>query len=206
MSILKKVLFLFLIGTILSLYSCSFFYGTCEDDPDIYNELISISKIQHIRTEGDVLTTSSISRRSYGGFRIEFDTRRTSYQKTRFSIFSSAYALDCSEADILLKNKYPVSIKIITINDLDENTRAGSIVNSRFILPFSTTNTEQTRFNKDNVRRKEFSIYTHEPVFYLDFRIRPSLTPFPEDIQFRIEMELNTGEIWIEETSIIETL
>lgn len=212
MGVFKKTVFLLVIGIALSLglYSCSLFIGgTCEDDENINTELTSISKTQHIDSSEDLIERfSSIPRNRYGGFRVFFNTKRVAqnqFPQKPFSIFPSAYALDCNESDIYLKGNYPVSIQIFTVNDLDENTKAGDLVNDYFVMPFQTTGTENTQFDENDVTRSRFSIYTHQPNFYLDFIVRPSLTPYPEDIQFRIEIKLNTLRTWIETTSIIET-
>ena len=193
-------------GTFLN--SCSLIYGTCEDEEDIKTKLIAISDVKHVSSPNrvEVNSSSNISRRQYGGFRIECDTEILSFYKPNFSLVSSAYALDCNEADIVLRDTYPISARVITLYDLDDNTKAGDLANQYFILPFRTTDENRTIFDIEDVKKTPFDPYYHEPTFYLEFRIHTTLTPHSErNIQFRVEMEMNNGEFWIEETPLLIT-
>lgn len=208
MGVFKKTIFLLIVGIVLSLglYSCSLTYGTCGEVKDISTALVDISKITNITIfESPFNEEFPIGRSQYGGFYTEWETQTLAYEQWQkpFSLFSSAYALSCDEPDIYLKEVYPVKVRIITINDLDENTKAGSLANQYFILPFNTIDAERTQFDIKDVQKSRFDIYS--PTFYLKFRIHTSLTPYEADIQFRIEITLNNGEVITRETSVVKT-
>lgn len=207
MGVFKKTVFLLVIGIALSLglYSCSISYGTCGDVKDIPTALVDISDLINVTIfETRFNEEIPIGRSQYGGFYTEWETQTLAYEQWQkpFSLFPSAYALSCDEPDIYLKEVYPTEVKIITLNDLDENTQAGSLANQYFILPFNTINAEKTQFDIEDVKRSRFDTYSEK--FYLKFKMN-SLTPYEADIQFRIEITLNNGEIIIRETSIVKT-
>ncbi|WP_375560462.1 hypothetical protein ACE193_22665 [Bernardetia sp. OM2101] len=208
MSILKKTIFLLSIGIIVSLglYSCSVTYGTCDETTDSPISIIDVLDVKQIARNSNgyiyELDSTRVDVQSYKGFVIKFETHRLAYQNSfdkPFSIFSSAYALSCSESTVYLKEVYPKSIKIYTVYDLYRNVDVGSLVNRYFSLPFPTQNDNETEFVLSEVVRERFDDDIDFP-FELEFYLYPSPQRSYGVAKFRIELELNNGEIFDIET------
>ncbi|WP_338791929.1 hypothetical protein V9L05_17585 [Bernardetia sp. Wsw4-3y2] len=210
MRIFTKVLLLFFIGILFSLYSCSISYGTCEPTTNSPVAIVDVLEVKHIARNSEapfdkeLMDSIRIETTKYKGFTIKFQTRKIAYYQNRnksFSLFSYGYALDCSESTLYLREVYPKSIKIYTVYDLHRDTEAGSLVNSYFDLPFRTQDEDKTEFVQSEVTRERF-IDNNFPL-ELEFNIKFTLQKWYRGVKFRIELELSNGEIINAETPTV---
>ncbi len=217
MKILQKVLWIWLFVLAFSLFNCTRKEFDC-DCPDVTYKFLQIEK--NIITHNIVHSKSNISSKKntsdsvlvkskYFGFNLNYSTKeikgasKIQSQTTNFSLIPSVYACDCVENLFFLKNVYPISLKVYTKYSINDSITKNSLVNK-----YLTIEGNYNLGMKENNQKVDIELLlsknnvSFNSEFEIDFLLNYDLIQ-NDSLQFRIETELNTGEILTTETLLV---
>lgn len=218
MRILKKVLWIWVFVLAFSLFNCVYDDCNCPkydrelaffaftNEASSYN-LVRRASNPYSRESND---TTIFFQFDYWGFGLNYDIQTTAQNNNRnkpidFSIIPSAYACECDGRIInyQMKNVYPISFKVYNIYPVNDSTRETRLINDLFVIKGDGN----LKMKNDNIHIDTNLLLSeqqilHEDRFEVQFLLNYNLID-SDSLKFRIETELNTGEILTTETPLV---
>ncbi|MEO1513925.1 MAG: hypothetical protein AAFV95_02895 [Bacteroidota bacterium] len=181
--------------------------GSNDDDldcncPDIDKPFFDVTgfEVNHYREENnccrvEMTEGESVSFANYATMNIEYQVDYISQCRARknwhFSLMSSAYACSCvGEGYEGAKEERLTSIRVITLNDFDEDHKANDVINDLLTVPVVTPS--EPTFLDDYVQYLEQNNLNIETeTMILELTKAPELD---ENFQVKVVIELSNGE------------
>jgi len=204
----KTLILTILLATGFSIQSCS------DDDfgcgSGVYKGFFDIQDLQvkHWDNNRNAIDASNISFEDYGFINLHFIAEyivQVQNNRRNFSLMNAAYA--CTPVPNGLegsKEEAITSLQIITINDFDEDHKAGESINDLLELDFTELEIS-TELEKNPIPLVEFlDTYTgNVPSEYFMLRLSKEPTLNPE-FQVKVSVNLSTGENSEENPGVVQ--